>query len=109
VALRERRAQPRATYGGWVELVLAGARRLARSHDLSARGLGLSLDPPHPRVGEELEGEFPLPGISVPLYVRARVAWSDPPRGRLGLSFGPLDAPVAELLSSYVAGRFPSA
>ncbi len=102
----ERRRGERAAFAGWVELAFGSERRLARSCDLSARGLGLLLDPPHPAPGEVVESEFALPGIGLPLAVPARVAWSDPAGGRLGLAFERLDVSVAELLESAVAGRF---
>jgi PilZ domain len=101
-----RRRGQRATFSGWVELTFGNERRLARSCDLSAHGLGLLLDAPHPPAGTAVESEFALPGFGVPLAVPARVAWSNPDGGRLGLAFDPLDLAVAELLESAVAGRF---
>jgi hypothetical protein len=89
-----------------VEIAAGGERRLARARDLSEDGLGLELEAPHPEPGDRLESEFALPGIRVPLVVTARVAWSDPAAGRMGLAFEPLDVGVAELLQSAVAGRF---
>jgi hypothetical protein len=106
VVERERRRGERTAFAGWVELALGVERRLARSRDLSARGLGLALDPPHPGVGAPVESEFALPGFHLPLAVPARVAWSDPAGGRLGLAFDGLDLAVLELLESAVAGRF---
>jgi len=91
---------------GWVELTIGPERRLASSVDLSAEGLGLLLAPPHPEAGAPVESEFALPGFGVPLAVPARIAWSDPDAGRLGLTFDALDLAVAELLQSAVAGRF---
>ena len=102
----ERRRGERTPFAGWVELALGPSRRLARSRDLSVRGLGLLLDPPHPPVGAPVESEFALPGFALPLAVSARVAWVDPVGGRLGLAFDGLDGGVAELLESAVAGRF---
>lgn len=102
----ERRRGARAEFDGWVELTVGAERRLATSIDLSAEGLGLLLAPPHPEPGEPVESEFALPGFGVPLSVPARVAWSDPEGGRLGLRFDRLDLAVSELLQSAVAGRF---
>jgi hypothetical protein len=89
-----------------VELTIGPERRLASSVDLSAAGLGLMLAPPLPGAGQPVESEFALPGFGLPLAVPARVAWSDPDSGRLGLTFDRLDHGVAELLQSAVAGRF---
>jgi hypothetical protein len=105
--VRERRRGARTAFEAWVEIAAGGERRLARSRDLSEEGLGVELEPPHPAPGERVEGEFPLPGIRLPLVVAARVAWCDPATGRLGLAFEALDHGVAELLQSAVAGRFP--
>lgn len=103
---REQRRGGRAAFEGWVELTLGGVRRLGRSRDLSSQGLGLELEAPHPGAGEQVESEFALPGFGVPLSVSARVAWSDPRAGRLGLCFDSLDVAVAEIIQSTVAGRF---
>jgi len=103
---REQRRGARATFEGWVELLTAGENRLARSRDLSANGLGLVLPPPHPPIGSRVESEFALPGFAVALSVSARIVWSDPLAGRVGLRFENVDVAVAELLQSAVAGRF---
>ena len=103
---REQRRGARADFEGWVEITAGGGRRLARSRDLSPQGLGLELEAPHPALHELVESEFALPGFGVPLAIAARVAWSDPEAGRLGLSFEALDVAVAEILQSAVAGRF---
>jgi hypothetical protein len=103
---RVERRSARTAFDGWVELTVGTTRRLARCRDLSSQGLGLELEAPHPAAGEQVESEFLLPGIGVPLAVAARVAWSDPATRRLGLSFEALDVSVAELLQSAVAGRF---
>jgi hypothetical protein len=103
---REQRRGARASFEGWVELLVAGEHRLARSSDLSEGGLGLVLPPPHPAPGTHVESEFALPGFAVPLSVRASVVWSDPRANRLGLAFEAVDVAVAELLQSAVAGRF---
>ena len=103
---REQRRGARTAFEGWVELTVGQARRLARSRDLSSQGLGLELAAPHPAPGERVETEFALPGFAVPLSVSARVAWSNPTSGRLGLFFEALDVSVAEILQSAVAGRF---
>jgi hypothetical protein len=105
---RVERRSARTAFEGWVELTLGKARRLARGRDLSSQGLGLDLEAPHPAAGERVESEFTLPGFGLPLSVAARVAWSDPGAGRLGLCFESLDQSVAELLQSAVAGRFQS-
>jgi hypothetical protein len=102
----KRRRGERAAFAVWVELSMGSERRLARSCDLSARGLGLVLDAPHPPPGAFVESEFALPGFGLPLSVAARVAWTDPVARRLGLAFERLDLGVAELLESAVAGRF---
>jgi hypothetical protein len=103
---RERRKGERAAFDGWVEITVGSERRLGSSCDLSAEGLGVLLAPPHPDAGAAVESEFALPGFGVPLAIAARVAWSDPDAGRLGLAFDRLDLAVAELLQSAVAGRF---
>jgi len=103
---RERRNGARAAFDGWVEITMGPERRLGSSVDLSAEGLGMLLAPPHPEAGEAVESEFALPGFGVPLAIAARVAWSDPEAGRLGLVFDRLDLAVVELLESAVAGRF---
>jgi hypothetical protein len=100
------RRSARTACEGWVELATGGARRLARCRDLSSEGIGLELEAPHPAAGSRVESEFALPGFGLPLSVAARVAWSDPAAGRLGLHFEALDVSVAELLQSAVAGRF---
>jgi hypothetical protein len=100
------RRSARAAFHGWVELAVAGDRLLASACDLSEGGIGVLLAAPHPRPGVRVETEFALPGFAVPLAVSARVAWTDPVAGRLGLAFDTLDVAVTELLQSAVAGRF---
>lgn len=102
----ERRKGERVAFDGWVEITMGPERRLGSSVDLSAEGLGMLLAAPHPEAGAVLESEFALPGFGVPLAISARVAWSDPEAGRLGLAFERLDLAVEELLQSAVAGRF---
>jgi hypothetical protein len=104
----EQRQAARTAFEAWVELAAGDERHLGRSCDLSVGGLGVSLDGPLPKPGERLGSEFALPGMLLPLLVAARVAWSDPQTGRLGLAFESLDAGVAEILQSAVAGRFRS-
>ena len=104
----ERRRGERAAFDGWVAITMGPERRLGSAVDLSAEGLGMLLAPPHPETGATVESEFALPGFGVPLGISARVAWSDPEAGRLGLAFDRLDLAVAELLQSAVAGRFRS-
>ncbi len=101
---QERRRPSRASYEGWVEIVADGRRRLASGCDLSAGGIGMRLNHDPPSSGTAVTSEFALPGISLPLALEGRVAWVDLASGRLGVRFEPLDASLAELLDSYVAG-----
>lgn len=99
-----RRKQQRARYSGWVEVEAGARRRVARGRDLSAEGVGVSMSAPHPAEGELIEGEFALPGLALPVAVRARVVWSDPAAGEMGLCFVSLEPALAELLENFVAG-----
>jgi hypothetical protein len=83
-----------------------GRRFLGRGRDLSQSGISLQLDGHLPRVGSQLDGEFQLPGIQLPLMLRARVAWTEVSSGHVGLHFEELDPGVGELLENFVAGRF---
>jgi hypothetical protein len=99
----QQRANPRTSFGGWVELHVDGARRLAAGRDLSARGIGLELTgDPIPALAR-VTCEFALPGISLPLELEGSVAWSQ--GSRLGVRFDEVDPGLAELLDNHVAGR----
>ena len=99
----EQRISRRTRFGGWVEVHVGGARRLAAGRDLSASGIGLELGgdpiPPQARV----TCEFALPGISLPLELEGAVAWCQ--GNRLGVRFDEVDPGLAELLDNHVAGR----
>ena len=99
-----KRRYPRAHYGGWVEIASGDRRRVARGRDLCATGLGVSMTAPHPAAGALIESEFSLPGLALPVAATARVVWSDPGSGVLGLHFTRLDPAVAELLENFVEG-----
>lgn len=96
---------PRAPFSGWVELTADGRRRLGTGRDLSAGGIGLELRGDLPRVGGSVTSEFALPGISIPLALEGRVAWSDSTRSRVGVRFERVDPGLAELLENFVGGR----
>jgi hypothetical protein len=78
---------------------------VARGRDLSAQGIGLTLEGSHPFTEGTVESEFALPGFFVPVKLPARVAWVDSETERLGLRFQEIEADLAELLENYVAGR----
>lgn len=108
--MQERRADRRADFHGWVELTTSRGRARGAGCDLSVGGLGLELrgaaatqDAP---LAAAVTSEFALPGISLPLALEGVIAWNDAARGRLGVRFERVDPSVAELLESYVAGRF---
>jgi hypothetical protein len=88
-----------------VELTLAGRRRLGSGRDLSAGGIGLELTGEALGVGGAVTSEFALPGISLPLALEGRVAWTDPNNRRVGISFDRVDPGLAELLENFVGGR----
>jgi hypothetical protein len=100
----QRRSSQRTAFGGWVELHVAGGRRLAQGRDLSARGIGLELPGAPLRADTRVTCEFALPGISLPLELEGSVAWSK--GARLGVRFDEIDPGLAELLDNHVAGRF---
>lgn len=97
----ERRGRPRTTFEGWVEITVAGERRLATARDLSSAGIGLALSGSPLHEATFLTCEFALPGISLALALDGRVAWSDD--GRLGVAFDEVDPGLAELLENHVA------
>lgn len=101
----ERRREARARFEGWVEISLSGRRQRARGLDLSRRGIGISLRPPHPPAGQLLLSEFALPGISLPLALEGVVAWSDAEGSRLGLRFRSVDPGLDELIERFVTER----
>lgn len=102
----EQRRHPRAPFTGWVELHVDGRRRLGTGRDLSAGGIGLDLRGERVDAGGRVTSEFALPGISLPLSLEGRVAWSDGDGHRLGVVFDGIDPGLAELLESYAGGRF---
>lgn len=95
----------RARFTGWVELTTGGRRRLGTARDLSPGGIGLELRGELPAVGGAVTSEFALPGISIPLALDGRVAWSDRQRQRVGVRFEDVDPGLAELLENFVGGR----
>jgi PilZ domain len=99
----QRRRSPRTPFDGWVELRVAGARRLATAFDLSTGGIGMVVSPDGlpPRVN--VTCEFPLRGISLPVELDGWVAWSI--GARVGVCFGPIDPGLSELLENHVAGN----
>jgi hypothetical protein len=99
----DQQRRPRAPFSGWVELTAEGRRRLGTGRDLSPGGIGLELRGELPEVGGVVTSEFALPGISIPLALEGRVAWSD--SGRLGVRFERVDPGLAELLENFVGGR----
>lgn len=101
----ENQRSPRAPFSGWVEVTTDGLRRLGTGCDLSAGGIGLELRGELPPIGEPVISEFALPGISIPLELEGRVAWSDPQRLRVGVRFERVDPGLAELLENFVGGR----
>ncbi|MEB2343643.1 MAG: PilZ domain-containing protein [Deltaproteobacteria bacterium] len=101
----EQERRPRAPFAGWVELTSEGHRRLGSGHDLSPGGIGLELRGELPAVGGAVTSEFTLPGITIPLALEGRVAWSDRGRKRVGIRFERVDPGLAELLENFVGGR----
>ena len=101
----ETQRSPRAPFSGWVELTSDGLRRLGTGCDLSAGGVGLELRGELPPIGGAVTSEFALPGISIPLALEGRIAWSDPQRLRVGVRFESVDPGLAELLENFVGGR----
>ncbi len=101
----ETQRSPRAPFSGWVELTSDGQRRLGTGYDLSAGGIGLELRGDLPPIGGAVTSEFALPGISIPLELEGRIAWSDPQRLRVGVRFERIDPGLAELLENFVGGR----
>ena len=55
--------------------------------------------------GLALRSEFALPGISLPIELRAVVRWTSDDGSRAGLHFLELDPGIAELLENFLAGR----
>jgi len=105
VSTAENQRSPRAPFSGWVELTSDGLRRLGTGRDLSAGGVGLELRGALPPIGGSVTSEFALPGISIPLALEGRVAWSDSQRLRVGVRFERIDPGLAELLENFVGGR----
>jgi c-di-GMP-binding flagellar brake protein YcgR len=101
-----RERSPRAPFSGWVELTADGRRRLGTGRDLSAGGIGVELRGDLPPVGDPVTSEFALPGISLPIALDGRVAWSDGSSRRVGVRFERIDPGLAELLENFVIGRF---
>lgn len=101
----EQKRRPRAPFSGWVELTAEGRRRLGTGRDLSPGGIGLELRGELPDVGGSVTSEFALPGISIPLALDGRVAWSDAGRQRVGVRFERVDPGLAELLENFVGGK----
>ena len=99
-----RRKSPRAPFDGWVEINVAGERRLATARDLSPAGIGVDLPGAPLAPASSLICEFALPGISLPLALDGHVAWAD--GSRLGVRFTDVDPGLAELLENHTAGRF---
>jgi hypothetical protein len=102
---REHRRHPRAPFGGWVEVMVQGRRRLGTGCDLSAGGIGLALRGDALAPGGVVTSEFALPGISLPLALDGRIVWTDVGNQRLGIAFERVDPGLAELLESFVGGR----
>jgi hypothetical protein len=101
----EQQRRPRAPFSGWVELTADGRRRLGTARDLSPGGIGLELRGELPDVGRAVTSEFALPGISIPLALEGRVAWSDARHARVGVCFERVDPGLVELLENFVGGR----
>jgi c-di-GMP-binding flagellar brake protein YcgR len=105
MAGEQRRERPRVTYAAWVEFTHDGRRLRARARDLSSGGIGLQLREPPPGLSDAVVSEFALPGIALPVEVRGVVAWNDVEQARCGVRFREMDAGIAELIESFVAGR----
>jgi hypothetical protein len=105
VSAAETQRSPRAPFGGWVELTSQGRRQLGSGCDLSAGGIGLALPGELPPIGGPVTSEFALPGISIPIELEGRIAWTDPRRLRIGVRFERIDPGLAELLENFVGGR----
>ncbi|UCE87769.1 MAG: PilZ domain-containing protein [Deltaproteobacteria bacterium] len=101
----ERRRRTRASFEGWVEVRAPGGRRRARGLDLSAHGIGLSIEPPHPGLGDSVTSEFALPGISPPVALEGDVVWGDAGGARIGLRFRSVDPGLDEIIERFVADR----
>lgn len=101
----QRRRRPRVAYAAWVEITHEGRRQRARARDLSADGIGLELGRPPPAPSDAVVSEFALPGIALPLEVRGVVAWREEEGSRCGVRFREVEAGLAELIESFVAGR----
>jgi PilZ domain len=101
----ERRNGERAPFEGWVEIIADGVRRLGSGLDLSPTGIGVQIPRAPLPIRVRVMSEFALPGISLPLAIEGRVAWSDGDSGRVGVEFDTVDPGVVELLENYVAGR----
>jgi hypothetical protein len=84
---------------------MAGRRRLGSGRNLSAGGIGLELSGEAVGIGGAVTSEFALPGISLPLALEGRVAWTDPTNRRIGICFETVDPGLAELLENFVGGR----
>jgi hypothetical protein len=86
-------------------MIAGGGRRLGSACDLSVGGIGLELSGDPPRAGGRVTSEFALPGISLPLALEGRVAWTDYDRRRLGIVFDGVDPGLAELIENFAGGR----
>jgi c-di-GMP-binding flagellar brake protein YcgR len=104
--MQQRRTFRRTDFNGWVEVTTSRQRSRGTANDLSVGGVGVLMPAPLPAATTAVTSEFALPGISLPLALEGVVAWSDPGRGRFGVRFERVDPGLAELLASYVAGRF---
>lgn len=100
----ERRKLPRTPLDGWVEIAADGRRVRSMLRDISVGGLGIGSAQGSLASGARVVSEFPLPGISLPLEVSARVVWSDRASACAGLRFEELDPGLAELLARFVGG-----
>lgn len=101
----ERRRWPRMTFDGWAEISAPSSRHRGRCVDLSPEGICIAFRQPLPEDLGSVVSEFALPGLSLPLAIRGRVAWCDPESARLGVCFENLDPGIAELLARYTQGR----
>ncbi len=101
--MEERRKSGRAELDSWVEIDADGVRSRATVSDVSTGGLGIALHGSALAPGTALVAEFPLPGIGLPLELRACVVWAHD--RHVGLRFESVDPGLRELLASYVDGR----